>query len=411
MTREHILFVTWDGPQVSYLESLFIPIFERLQEHCIQTSILQFAWGNETRAEAACRAAGLAYRRVDIWRRFGALGAAATAIAGRFAVRQAILDWNPTILMPRSLFAGLAVLASGARNEALILFDADGLTADERRESGCGAATYRALLAIERAAVRSSCHSLVRTEAAAQILAQRADVGREHFTVVANGRDPKLFKPADAPGRLRLRRELGVADDAILLVYAGSAGPQYRLGDVARLVAGLRSRYPKIQLLVLSGEHDAAKRALGDEGDRAIFRSITPAEVPAYLSAADAGISLRTESLAMRGVAPVKIGEYLLCGLLVIGTPGIGDTEAALDSGMMIDAGLQPTEIANWLAGRIANREGSAASARAIGLQNFSIDRSVQDYRAAVARCRQAAPGATTLSNNSTTRGAWDSSE
>ena len=405
MTGEHILFVTWDGPQVSYLESLFVPIFARLQDYGIQTSVLQFTWGDSTQAEAACRAVGIAYRRVDILRRFGSLGAAATAIAGSVSVRRAMRDWNPTIVMPRSLFAGLAVLACGARNVPTMLFDDDGLAADERREAGCATATYRVLLAIERAAVRRSCHTLVRTESAAEILARRADVAREHFTVVANGRDVEIFKPSETDTRARMRREMGVADDDILLVYSGSAGPQYRLGDVAKLVADLRPHIPSIKLLVLSGEGDLARNTLGAEGKRAIYRSVSPIEVPAYLSAADAGVALRKESLAMQGVAPIKLGEYLLCGLPVVGTPGIGDTGPAIGADVMIDAGQPSAKISKWLVERLVDRERWTATAREIGLQRFSLDRSVVDYVSAVAACRASGSRSTAFLNKPATRG------
>ena len=34
----------------------------------------------------------------------------------------------------------------------------------------------------------------------------------------------------------------------------------------------------------------------------------------------------------MQGVAPIKLGEYLLCGLPVISSKGIGDTDAILEN-------------------------------------------------------------------------------
>jgi hypothetical protein len=40
------LFITWDGPQVSYLESLFLPIFEALGAQGFPFDILQFRWGD-----------------------------------------------------------------------------------------------------------------------------------------------------------------------------------------------------------------------------------------------------------------------------------------------------------------------------------------------------------------------------
>ena len=67
----NILFVTWDGPQVSYLESLFVPIFQRLGQKGMHFHVLQFTWGGipERRAfsRQACEQAGISYRSVIIW--------------------------------------------------------------------------------------------------------------------------------------------------------------------------------------------------------------------------------------------------------------------------------------------------------------------------------------------------------
>ena len=62
-----VLFVTWDGPQVSYLESLFVPIFERLSALGVHFDVLQFRWGEPAltiRAMRRCRDAGIGYRTV-----------------------------------------------------------------------------------------------------------------------------------------------------------------------------------------------------------------------------------------------------------------------------------------------------------------------------------------------------------
>lgn len=105
-----------------------------------------------------------------------------------------------------------------------MLFDADGLAADERVEfagvSPTGA-SYRLLRAIEARAVRESRKVIGRSTAAADILAERAEVERERFHVVANGRDEALFAPVDKAEREGVRAELGNAADAVAMVYAG----------------------------------------------------------------------------------------------------------------------------------------------------------------------------------------------
>jgi glycosyltransferase involved in cell wall biosynthesis len=47
--------------------------------------------------------------------------------------------------------------------------------------------------------------------------------------------------------------------------------------------------------------------------------------MPAFLSAADAGLSFRLMAPSQRAASPIKNGEYLACGLPVVTTPGAGD--------------------------------------------------------------------------------------
>ncbi len=60
------------------------------------------------------------------------------------------------------------------------------------------------------------------------------------------------------------------------------------------------------------------------------MKSVKSDEVPFYLNAADVAFALRQPTFSMQGVAPIKLGEYLLCGLPVIASKGIGDTDDIL---------------------------------------------------------------------------------
>jgi len=47
-----ILFITWDGPQTSYMEGLFMPIFHEVsKKRDIEFHVLQFTWGDKARTE------------------------------------------------------------------------------------------------------------------------------------------------------------------------------------------------------------------------------------------------------------------------------------------------------------------------------------------------------------------------
>ena len=119
----NFLFITWDGPQTSYLEGLFLSIFKGLAEHEHHFHVLQFTWANTEavlHTKAICEAAGIPYKSAPIWRKAGSAGSFASAIMGRSHIRNAIRNWNIDTLMPRSLMPALAVLAMGSRTQSAI---------------------------------------------------------------------------------------------------------------------------------------------------------------------------------------------------------------------------------------------------------------------------------------------------
>ncbi|HEX6376625.1 MAG TPA: glycosyltransferase, partial [Allosphingosinicella sp.] len=378
-----ILFVTWDGTQVSYLESLFLPIFAKLEAHGVHVDVLQFRWGSAAEAEPIrrrCAEAGCGYRHVPIRRGLGGLGPFATAFAGARDVRRAVREFGSDAIMPRSLMPAIALLAAGGARLRPILFDADGLAADEKVEFGslsAGGPTYRILRRVEARTVRASASVLVRSAAAAAILAERAGVGIDRFHVVANGRDETVFHPSDAAARHAVRATLAIAADAPLAVYAGSVGPQYRFDLIRDFAAELGRLRPDARLLVLSGSPELAEAALGDRPPLApVFMRAPPDRIAAYLAAADIGLAFRAPSFSVQGVAPVKLGEYLLCGVPTVGNAAVGDTAAALAAGVFLDDRAGAATAALWLVDEVLpRREAYRARARAVGLPGFSLRR------------------------------------
>jgi L-malate glycosyltransferase len=55
------------------------------------------------------------------------------------------------------------------------------------------------------------------------------------------------------------------------------------------------------------------------------------ADMPAYLSAADAGIAFIRPCLSKRSSSPTKYAEYLACGLPIVANAGIGDVDDLLE--------------------------------------------------------------------------------
>lgn len=395
-----ILFVTWDGPQVTYLEGLFLPIFQKLADFGCRFHVLQFTWGDRDQISAsrlACEKAGVPYRAVTIWRRPRALGALVTALLRFRTIRRAMRDFDIDIIMPRSTLPALSALLALRHQPVRMVFDADGLPLDERVDFAGLSATgvvYRLLRDVEAQAVRKADAVLTRSHAASKILLDRAGSGTtvEKFHVVSNGRDSKTFSPGREEMRADVRKQLGISLEAPLVVYAGSVGPQYCMDEMSNFFQVLLTRKVDAHFLLLTASPDSASAAI--DAFPAIKAAVTVLSVPvndvhAYLAAADVGLALRRPSFSMRAVAPIKLGEYLLCGLPIIATRGIGDTStlATEDIGFLVDDGCesQLEEAAAWFANVVLPARNTFRDrCRSVGVEKFSLANAVESYRRAL---------------------------
>ena len=394
-----VLFVTWDGPQVNYLESLFLPIFSRLAKDGFQFHVLQFTWGDSERralSSQACEQLGIGYQAVSVWRRPIAIGALLTALAGAWHIKKATQAHNIDLVMPRSTLPALATMLALRNAQCQMVFDADGLPLDERVDfSGQSPSSlaHRFLRDVEAQAVRRADRVLTRALKAVEILHNRAGAGTavSKFHVVTNGRDAERFRPADVTESIKVRRDLGLALETPLLVYAGSMGPQYCLEEMFTLFGMVRERRADAHFLVLTGSPEAVQPALDKHPQlNGYVTTLTvPAQaVPQYLGCADLGLALRQPSFSMQAVAPIKLGEYLLCGLPVVATAGIGDTDAIpSDAGMLLqrmdEAELQAA--ADWFIDSVLpQREAFRAISRVAGVKGFSLEASAATYSQAL---------------------------
>jgi glycosyltransferase involved in cell wall biosynthesis len=185
-----------------------------------------------------------------------------------------------------------------------------------------------------------------------------------------------------------------LADEAPLIVYAGSLGPHYHPDRVTFFAARVQAARPDAHLLCLTGTPEvalAAARAQGLAGGSYTVRAVPPEQVPHYLAAADLGLAFRTPSLSQLAVAPIKVGEYLLCGVPVLGSGGIGDLNEQLDSttarllDSLDDAALDAA--AEWFVEEVLPaRELYRSACRARGMEHFSLQGSVARYREAFNR-------------------------
>ena len=396
-----ILFVTWDGPQVTYLEGLFLPIFKQLKKFGLHFHILQFTWGGSDRTHInhlVCKEAGIPYQAVTIWRRPRALGALLTALLHSRTIRHVIRNQCIDIIIPRSILPGLSALLALRNNTSLqMIFDADGLPLDERVDFAglaSSSGTYRFLRDIESQAVRKADAVLTRSSVASRILLDRAgsETTAKKFHVVTNGRDSVLFSPENKEQHSAVRKNLDIPLSAPLVVYAGSVGQQYCLNEMFTFFSYLLSSRHDAHFLLLTGSPDSVLAILDSFQDikkSVTVRSVSAHDVPDYLAAADVGLGLRKPSFCMQAVSPIKLGEYLLCGLPVIATRGIGDTSILITEhvGFLVDddCKAQLKKAVSWFINEVLEmRNIFRKRCRTEGVKHFSLDQTVKKYRYAL---------------------------
>ena len=329
---KNLLFITWDGPQTSYMEGLFMPIFQEIAKTSdVKFHVLQFTWADENKISETKSAAdkmGITYSALSILRKPNvSVGSLLTVLTSSNKIKNYIQENNIDVVMPRSTFP--AMIVNKIKNRHFkIIFDADGLPIEERIDfSGLqkDSFQYKLMKSAETKMLKNADAVITRSQKAIGVhINNIGNENRNKFSVVFNGRDKNLFK-LNSNSRVEARKELGLENE-FLFVYAGSLGTQYCFPEMLEIFKN-HTKANNSKFLILTGNTEFAEQKIPNElKSSVILKSVKSDEVPYYLNAGDAAFALRQPSFSMQGVAPIKLGEYLLCGLPVIASKGIGDT-------------------------------------------------------------------------------------
>lgn len=336
--KKNILFITWDGPQTSYMEGLFMPIFNQIQQNSNYVfHIVQFTWAPPEKIAIIKKTANkfqINYTNRSIERKpFPAIGNILTIIkAKRFLIKY-IKENNINIVMPRSTMPSIMVNQISKTNFK-VLFDADGFPLEERVDfSGLSKTSliYKFLKYQENKMLLDANGVITRSNKSNEIhLATNSKLDQNKFSVVFNGRDSNVFFP-NSLVRERKRTELSISQDTVVFVYCGSLGLQYGFDEMMEVFTKYNRTNSNVVFLILTGSFAFANNRIPIEIlNKCIVKSVAFEEIPDYLSIADIAFAIREPKYSMQGVAPIKLGEYLLMGIPTIASSGIGDTEQIL---------------------------------------------------------------------------------
>lgn len=300
---KNLLFITWDGPQTSYMEGLFMPIFHEIaKSEEVNFHVIQFTWADQKKIEEVKKAAeklGIRYTAFPVYKKpVASIGSFLTLFTSSQKIEKYIRENKIDIVMPRSTFPAFMVNKIRKSFEGKIIFDADGLPIEERVDfAGLkrNSFLYKFLKSAETKMLKKADAVITRSQKALDIHVQT--IGEQHrpkFSVVFNGRDAEKFK-FNEEWRRAARKELGV-DDELLFVYAGSLGPQYCMDEMLEIFRTSEST----KFLILTGNPEFAEKHIPENlRERIEVKKVPSDEVPYWLNAGDIAFGLRQPTYSM----------------------------------------------------------------------------------------------------------------
>jgi glycosyltransferase involved in cell wall biosynthesis len=254
-----------------------------------------------------------------------------------------VIRWKPDAIYVRDRAAFRPALKLARRVSAKVVYDARGLVAEEsllKRGKWNLLAYYHQYRELE--ACRTADRLLCVSERLRTYLDKQT--GRKDILVVPCCVNEHQFTYCP-DARHRIRQQLGWSDETPVVAYCGGLNVWQRIEDVLRLMVEMKSLESRLKCILLVPDPRKMSETANQMGlVNSEFHCVHAQNdaVPDLLSAADAGIILRHELLLNNVASPVKIAEYLACGLPVICSRGIGDLSDMIEDeqvGLVLDDG------------------------------------------------------------------------
>lgn len=174
--------------------------------------------------------------------------------------------------------------------------------------------------------------------------------------------------------------------EKVLLCYSGSMEGWQSFDEVVNIFCGAMADSDKFRFLFMSKSKCEMQNKLINKLpiDSYIVLSSSPRELPYYLGQCDYGFLIRKPHLINKVSAPIKIKDYMLAGLRLVVTEGVGDTSEYIErngGGLLLHYDdilkrkINYKEISTIVSLNEKNKIASQAA------ENFSLEVSVIKYK------------------------------
>lgn len=246
-------------------------------------------------------------------------------------LRAAFFFVRPTTVIARGPFASwLALRMKEKRKSISVCFDARGAYTAEFNEynvSGEGSLN-KEIRALEKDVLYRADNCIAVSEKLVGYWKREFGYTMNKHVVIPCTMGSEYEQEPDFSSATAVRKQLGVSEDEVLLVYSGS-GAGWQSSDLLfEFVAKIMALNSNARLLLLAREFEDSRNRLGDMKSRVMVKWVEPDKVRDLLLACDFGLLIRERSVTNEVASPVKFAEYISAGLKVIISEGIGDYPA-----------------------------------------------------------------------------------
>ncbi len=238
------------------------------------------------------------------------------------------LRLRPDIVHARTFVGGLIGMLLAPLLRAKLIFHNEGFFPDEQVDGGVwkkDSASHKVFKFLEQQMYARADGIIALSNRAKEVIEKLPRVIRKNtpVIVVPSCVDLQHFQPTKAV--------LSEQENELRLVYVGSVGRRHLMDKIGRFVSVVAQEIENVHLRVLSQTDKqvvTAMLAAGELSESAwSYQSVSHREIPAYLKDQQAGLLFYPQGLSEHGGSPTKVGEYWACGLPVITTPNVSDTD------------------------------------------------------------------------------------
>lgn len=240
------------------------------------------------------------------------------------------LEERADIIHARTFFGGLMGMALAPLLRARLIYHNEGFYPDEQVDGGVWTAEstkHRVGRYLERQLYGRADGIIALSERARHEIEKLPAVKRKQTPIVV------------VPSAVDLRRfqcssERIWPKNGLRLVYAGSIGARYRFESAVQFANAAFRELGMVHLRVLTRQDRTAVEALlassGLPRQAWSVGCLPHEEIPAELTCHEAGLYFVTPGSSAAGTSPTRVGEYWACGLPVVISPDVSDTEEVI---------------------------------------------------------------------------------